>query len=247
MGCRRSMQPRHVLVRRHDLQLGRAAGGSRRARSILAFDTGVRWLFSGRLRCCLCDNERSAHSSLGGEECCIVGHHVDELGTDHGRFLDQECWWAVRYGWYYHGTWCRVSYVPDIQYHGNAWPLSSKFVAAASWSVLRVPNLPVDLGIYVIKVVSVTPAQYFSKKRGLANGIVYAGGGLGGAVISLAMSAIVSRLGTAWTFRVIGFVMLGTGLPAAWFIQERAPIRTATFIDWCVHTHKRALCLCSHS
>lgn len=34
-------------------------------------------------------------------------------------------------------------------------------------------------------VVSVIPAQYFKTKRGVANGIVYAAGGLGGAVISL--------------------------------------------------------------
>lgn len=40
-------------------------------------------------------------------------------------------------------------------------------------------------------VTAVTPAQYFSKKRGLANSIVYAGGGLGGTVISLALNSII--------------------------------------------------------
>ena len=81
-------------------------------------------------------------------------------------------------------------------------------------------------------VVSVTPAQYFNKKRGLANGLVYAGGGLGGAVISLSVSGVINRLGAAWAFRLIGLVILATGLPAAWFIKERAPIRNATFIEW---------------
>ncbi|MCJ1225546.1 hypothetical protein MMC12_002195 [Toensbergia leucococca] len=81
-------------------------------------------------------------------------------------------------------------------------------------------------------VVSVTPAQYFSKKRGLANGIVYAGGGLGGTVISFAMDGLIQNLGPAWTFRIIGLMTLGTGLPAAWLIKERAPIRSTTFIEW---------------
>ena len=81
-------------------------------------------------------------------------------------------------------------------------------------------------------VVSSLPAQYFNKRRGLANGLVYAGGGVGGAVISLSMSAIVESLGTAWTFRLLGLVMLITGLPAAYLIQERAPSRSATFVEW---------------
>ncbi|KAF6219007.1 hypothetical protein HO133_005551 [Letharia lupina] len=81
-------------------------------------------------------------------------------------------------------------------------------------------------------VINVTPAQYFHKKRGLANGIVCAGGGLGGTVISLSMNAIIQRVGPAWTFRILGLLTLATGLPAAWLIKERCPIRSATFIEW---------------
>jgi nitrate/nitrite transporter NarK len=81
-------------------------------------------------------------------------------------------------------------------------------------------------------VVSVTPGQYFNERRGLANGIVYAGGGLGGAVTSFAMDGLIQSLGPAWTFRIIGLITLATGLPAAWLIKERTTIRTAGFIDW---------------
>jgi nitrate/nitrite transporter NarK len=80
--------------------------------------------------------------------------------------------------------------------------------------------------------VSVTPAQWFFRKRGLANGIVYAGGGIGGAATSLAMEKLVQRCGPAWTFRIIGLITLATGLPAAWLIKERSPVRRKTFIDW---------------
>lgn len=81
-------------------------------------------------------------------------------------------------------------------------------------------------------VVSVVPAQYFSRKRGLANGVVYAGGGLGGTIISFVMNALIQKLGPAWTFRIIGAMTLATALPAAWFVKERVPIRRATFIEW---------------
>lgn len=77
-----------------------------------------------------------------------------------------------------------------------------------------------------------TPAQYFHRKRGLANGIVCAGGGLGGMVISLSMNGIIQRVGPAWTFRIIGLMTLATGLPAAGLIKERCPIRSTTFIEW---------------
>ncbi|KAK1242994.1 hypothetical protein MKX08_005806 [Trichoderma sp. CBMAI-0020] len=79
---------------------------------------------------------------------------------------------------------------------------------------------------------SATPAQYFSKKRGLANGIVFAAGGLGGAIISLSMDALIRRLGTAWAYRILGLVTLLTGLPAAWLVRERSPVKTAGFIEW---------------
>jgi hypothetical protein len=80
----------------------------------------------------------------------------------------------------------------------------------------------------------VTPAQYFKLRRGLANGIVYAGGGLGGTVICFVLEGLIQKLGVAWAFRVIGFMTLCTGLPAAWLIKDRAPIKTNTFIEWYV-------------
>jgi len=60
---------------------------------------------------------------------------------------------------------------------------------------------------------------------------VFAAGGLGGAVTSLAMGSLVDNVGPAWTFRILGFLILGTGLPAAWLVQERRkpPSRS---IDW---------------
>ncbi|KXH67616.1 major facilitator superfamily transporter [Colletotrichum salicis] len=83
-----------------------------------------------------------------------------------------------------------------------------------------------------IQIVSVVPAQYFSRKRGLANGIVFAGGGLGGAVNSFALDALLNHLGSAWAYRVLALVTLATGLPAAWLIKERVPVRSSGFVEW---------------
>lgn len=80
-------------------------------------------------------------------------------------------------------------------------------------------------------VVSVTPAQYFNKKRGLANGIVYAAGGLGGTAICFVMDGLIHKVGVPWTFRIIGLMTLATGVPGAWLVKERAPIKTSAFYD----------------
>ncbi|KAJ0316520.1 hypothetical protein COL5a_011559 [Colletotrichum fioriniae] len=71
-----------------------------------------------------------------------------------------------------------------------------------------------------------------SRKRGLANGIVFAGGGLGGAVNSFALDALLNHLGSAWAYRVLALVTLATGLPAAWLIKERVPVRSTGFVEW---------------
>ena len=92
-------------------------------------------------------------------------------------------------------------------------------------------------------VVGSVPAQYFNRRRGLANGIVFASGGLGGAVISFLMDALIEKIGTQWTLRVLGFITLATGWPAAWFIRDRVPPNRRTFIDWALFKDSRFVVL----
>jgi len=51
-------------------------------------------------------------------------------------------------------------------------------------------------------------------------------------VVSLALDALITRYGTAWTYRIMCFVTLGTGLPAAWLVKERNPIHSRAFVEW---------------
>ncbi|KAI0868613.1 major facilitator superfamily transporter [Hypoxylon argillaceum] len=108
----------------------------------------------------------------------------------------------------------------------------------AGFAVKSVPGLFVTegvllgLGFGTFQVTSSTPAQYFSKKRGLANGVVFAGGGFGGAVLSLVLDPLIRSSGPAWAFRFLGLSTLATGLPAAWFLKERTAIRKGGFVEW---------------
>lgn len=93
-----------------------------------------------------------------------------------------------------------------------------------------------------LQTVAVAPTQYFLRRRGLANGIVLAGGGAGGAIISVALNAIIHRLGLAWAFRIHCLVVAGTGLPAAFLIQERVPYKPCGLVDWYVSLEPYTRC-----
>jgi len=81
-------------------------------------------------------------------------------------------------------------------------------------------------------VVSSVPSQYFSRKKGLATGIVMAGGGLGGAVLGPGIEALQERVGVAGTFRIMGGIVLVTGLPTALLIKEVRPRTTGGMINF---------------
>ncbi|KAF3359020.1 Aspyridones efflux protein apdF like [Verticillium longisporum] len=111
--------------------------------------------------------------------------------------------------------------------------IGASFVTHSTVGLFFLPGALLGLGMsFCFMAVTVTPAQYFSRKRGLANGIVYAGGGFGAAVLSIATNAMIERYGVEWAFRIIGIVCFSTGFPAAYMIKERIPIQTSGFIDW---------------
>jgi MFS family permease len=80
-------------------------------------------------------------------------------------------------------------------------------------------------------VANALPVQYFSSRLGLANGITKLGGGVGGCVMAVALEAMYQKAGVAWTFRFQGFLTLAIGMPAAWMMKDRVPLKTAPFFD----------------
>ncbi|KAM0331644.1 hypothetical protein ACHAQA_003323 [Verticillium albo-atrum] len=111
--------------------------------------------------------------------------------------------------------------------------IGAGFVAHSAVGLFFMPGVLLGTGMSAcFMAISLAPAQYFKRKRGLANGIVYAGGGLGGAVMSIAANAMIEKYGVEWAFRITGIAVAVTGLPAAWLIIERTPIQATGIIDW---------------
>jgi MFS family permease len=109
----------------------------------------------------------------------------------------------------------------------------------SSFALRNVGGLFVSAGVITgfgtslcFMAVATLPAQYFVLRRGLANGVAYAGGGLGGACFSVVLGKLLSKLGAAWSFRALGFVTLLLGLPAAALIKERPVRRSMSFVEW---------------
>ena len=175
---------------------------------IFAFDAKLRGKLDVFLYQFPCVGECADRTSYWSEEDGLVWCCDAWGGGDPQWVLDKESRGFVCHCWRDYGGWC------ESAIHGTA------------------PFPPFSSQAHNVQVVSTIAAQYFSKKRGLANGIVYAGGGLGGTIISFAMDGVIQKLGPAWAFRILGLTTIATGLPAAWLIKERTPITTATFIEW---------------
>ncbi|KAF7727412.1 hypothetical protein EC973_007576 [Apophysomyces ossiformis] len=71
-------------------------------------------------------------------------------------------------------------------------------------------------------VMAVAP-QYFTRRRGLALGIIASGSGIGGLVLPFVMSSINASLGPGWTYRVMGFICFACGLVAMAMVKEYKP------------------------
>ena len=73
--------------------------------------------------------------------------------------------------------------------------------------------------------------QWFSSKLGTANGLVKLGGGLGSTIMAIVVQALIDKVGIPWTFRILGFVSLASGIPAALLVKERTPSNSALSTD----------------
>ncbi|OAA49200.1 Major facilitator superfamily transporter [Beauveria brongniartii RCEF 3172] len=98
---------------------------------------------------------------------------------------------------------------------------------------------------FIFCVITTIPSQYFSKKRGLANGLIFAGSGLGGAAISFALDPLIEKIGLAMAYRVLGIATLATGLPAAWIMKERTRLPRRQFIEWKMFKSANFVLICA--
>jgi MFS family permease len=74
---------------------------------------------------------------------------------------------------------------------------------------------------------------YFSKRRALAVGIAASGTTTGGMIIPGLFSALLPRIGFAWTVRVLGFITLAFQVVSFALARTRIPPRkTGALVDW---------------
>lgn len=88
------------------------------------------------------------------------------------------------------------------------------------------------------------PILWFNKRLGIANGLVKAGGGVGATVLPLATQALIDRVGLAWTFRLLGIMMLATSIPAALSVRERGSSGQASRFEWSLLKNVNFMSLC---
>ncbi|KAI1788981.1 MFS general substrate transporter [Ganoderma leucocontextum] len=60
-------------------------------------------------------------------------------------------------------------------------------------------------GLLYVPVIKLLP-EWFSERRGLAGGIIFAGGGVGGFVFPFALTALLDKVGLRWTLRIWAIV-----------------------------------------
>ncbi|KAF9938453.1 hypothetical protein BGZ75_001372 [Mortierella antarctica] len=75
-------------------------------------------------------------------------------------------------------------------------------------------------GLVFFSSISVT-AQYFERRRGLANGIAVAGSGIGGLTLAPLTRLLISKVGMPWCQRIIGLCILGFMAAVFAFIRPR--------------------------
>ncbi len=102
------------------------------------------------------------------------------------------------------------------------------------WQVLLAQGICVGIGNGLVFVPSMTiVSTYFLKNRALAIGFAASGNATGGLVYPAIAECLLYKIGFGWTVRVMGFVMTGTMVIAAVFLQPRIPPRTSgPLVEW---------------
>ncbi|KAI8069143.1 major facilitator superfamily domain-containing protein [Gongronella butleri] len=95
------------------------------------------------------------------------------------------------------------------------------------WQLILAQSVVFGIGAsisYVVAMSSTPP--WFKKRRSLAIGIVASGSGVGGVIFPLIMQPMNAKLGPAWTYRILGFVVLALDSLATVLIRERDAPKT---------------------
>ncbi|KAI0654437.1 MFS general substrate transporter [Cubamyces menziesii] len=90
------------------------------------------------------------------------------------------------------------------------------------WQLYITQGLLYGIGssMYYFPIMSLTPA-YFDRNRGAAMGIVLAGSGVGGLVLSPVFHTLLTRLGIQWALRILGIWNFLLGIPISSVLTKK--------------------------
>ncbi|KAI8990640.1 MFS general substrate transporter [Trametes punicea] len=90
------------------------------------------------------------------------------------------------------------------------------------WQLYLTQGLLYGIGssMYYFPIMSLTPA-YFDRNRGAAMGIVLAGSGVGGLVLSPVFHILLTRVGIRWALRILGIWNFALGIPISSVVTKK--------------------------
>ncbi|KAI9249258.1 major facilitator superfamily domain-containing protein [Phascolomyces articulosus] len=92
------------------------------------------------------------------------------------------------------------------------------------WHLYLTQGIMFGFGASFLYVAAMTvPAQWFNKRRGLGLGVVTSGAGIGGVILPFIVTGLINRVGTAWTYRILGFVYLALNACTCFLVKEKYP------------------------
>ena len=106
--------------------------------------------------------------------------------------------------------------------------------AKTYWQVLLAHGVCIGVGGGLIFIPAMSlVGTYFTKRRSLALAICAVGNSFGGLIFSAILQSLLPKLGYGWAMRALGFVIMGTMIPANFLLKPRRIKRNkAPLIEW---------------
>ncbi|KAJ2042116.1 hypothetical protein H4S04_007462 [Coemansia sp. S16] len=103
----------------------------------------------------------------------------------------------------------------------------ASFCNNSVWKLMITQGFMFGMGAALMYIPAVSmPAQWFTKHRALAVGIVISGSGIGGLWLTSATTHMITQLGTAWALRITGIIIFAVNSVASLFMRNRLVVKS---------------------
>ncbi|KAJ1883386.1 hypothetical protein H4R99_000705 [Coemansia sp. RSA 1722] len=119
----------------------------------------------------------------------------------------------------------------------------ASFCDSAVWKLMITQGIMFAIGASLVFIPATSiPAQWFTSKRALAVGIVVAGSGIGGLWLTPATDSMIENLGTGWSLRITGIIVIAVNSVASLFMRNRLKVtRQDKIVDFSIFKDIRFL------